>query len=319
MVHSLPPLQSLRVFESAARHLSFKRAAEELHVTPAAVSQQIKALETHLDMALFVRHSRALELTEAGRRMWPKINAGLVQLAAGVAAARTHPDVGKLRVTVPPAFGARWLVHRLHGFTSANPDLDLTLNTKATTIDGSATDTDETDLMALRDGEVDVEVRFGHGSYPGLRADLVTKVTYVPVCHPDFLAGAHPLTTPEELRFHTLIHDDTVLDRSERVSWADWFKAAAVSGIDASRGPHFSNSNLALEAAMDGLGVALAVDPLVGRDIAMGRLVMPFDVAMQSRYAYYLVSREDIAERPAVVRFREWLLASMQDDAPPRG
>jgi len=312
MVQSLPPLQSLRVFESAARHLSFKRAADELHVTPAAVSLQIKALEAHLGVALFVRHTRALELTEAGRRLWPKVNSGLAQFAAGVEAARATANVFKLRVTVPPAFGARWLVHRLHGFTSANPDLDITLNTRASTIDGSATDTDESDLMALRESEVDVEVRFGHGSYQGLRSDLVTRVSYVPVCHPDFLHGERPLNSPADLRLHTLIHDDTAVDRSERVSWAHWLKAAGVVGVDASRGPHFSNTNLAIEAAMDGLGVALALDPLVNRDVAMGRLVRPFEVAMPSRYAYYVVSREETAERPSVVRFREWLLASIQ-------
>jgi len=312
MVQSLPPLQSLRVFESAARHLSFKRAADELHVTPAAVSLQIKALESHLGMALFVRQTRALELTEAGRRLWPKVNAGLAQFAAGVEAARATIDVLALRITVPPAFGARWLVHRLHGFTSANPDLDITLNTRASTIDGSATDTDESDLVALREDEVDVEVRFGHGSYQGLRSDLVTRVSYVPVCHPDFLSGDRPLGSPDDLRLHTLIHDDTAVDRSERVSWADWFRAAGVSGVDASRGPHFSNSNLAIEAAMDGLGVALAIDPLVNRDVAKGRLVRPFEVAIPSRYAYYVVSREEIAERSSVVRFREWLLASMR-------
>ncbi|MCB1960541.1 MAG: transcriptional regulator GcvA [Rhodocyclaceae bacterium] len=311
MVQSLPPLQSLRVFESAARHLSFKRAAEELHVTPAAVSQQIKALESHLDIVLFIRHPRGLALTEAGRQMWPMINAGMTQLAAGVEAARAGIEAPQLRVTVPPAFGARWLVHRLQGFTAANPDIDFTLNTALTTVDGSATDVDASDLLALREGDADVEVRFGHGHYPGMRADLVTKVRYVPVCHPDLLSGEHPLRTPEDLRFHTLIHDNTALDRSERVSWSDWLSAAEVSGVDASRGPHFSNSNLALEAAMDGLGVALAVDPLVDRDIAQGRLTMPFTVAMKSRYAYYVVSREDIAQRASVVRFREWLLASI--------
>ncbi|WP_230411689.1 transcriptional regulator GcvA [Denitromonas iodatirespirans] len=304
----MPPLQSLRVFEAAARHLSFKQAAEELHVTPAAVSQQIKALETHLGMVLFHRLTRALELTEAGARMLPRVSEGLAHLAAAVEAVGPASPSRQLTITVPPAFAGRWLVHRLQSFTEAHPDVDLTLGTEASTVDAPDAEDIEADLLPLRNGGADVEVRFGRGAYPGMRTDLVMEVAYVPVCHPALLKGEHPLSQPADLRFHTLLHDDTAMGRSERVSWQDWLRAARVRGVDPGRGPHFSNSSLALEAAMDGLGVVLGLDPMVRRDIDAGRLVRPFDVAIPSRYAYYLVSPETTAERPVIAQFREWLL-----------
>ncbi len=306
----MPPLQSLRVFEAAARHLSFKHAAEELHVTPAAVSQQIKSLENHLGTPLFRRLTRALELTEAGARLLPGVSAGFACLAAAVEGVARPVASRHLRITVPPAFAGRWLVHRLHQFSDLHPEVDLVLGTEANTVDAPEAEDVEADLVALRDGEVDLEVRFGRGHYPGMRTDLVLEVSYVPVCHPDLLKGEHPLDTASDLRFHTLLHDDTTMGRSERVSWADWLRAAKVHGVDPDRGPHFSNSSLALEAAMDGLGVVLGLDPMVRRDIDAGRLVRPFDVAIPSRYAYYLVSPETTADRPMIAQFRHWLLGT---------
>ncbi|TVO53931.1 transcriptional regulator GcvA [Denitromonas halophila] len=308
---SMPPLQSLRVFETAARHLSFKQAAEELHVTPAAVSQQIKALEAHLGVPLFYRLTRALALTEAGERMLPQVSDGLAQLAAAVEKVVLQTPSRNLRITVPPAFAGRWLVHRLQRFTEAHPDIDLVLGTEANTVDAPDLEDVESDLVALREGEVDVEIRFGRGAYPGMRTDLVMEVSYVPVCHPDLLKGKRRLKKASDLSFHTLLHDDTAAGRSERVSWQDWLRAAKVSGVDPSRGPHFSNSSLALEAAMDGFGVMLGLYPMVQRDIDAGRLVRPFDLAIPSRYAYYLVSPETTVDRPAIARFRQWLMAEI--------
>ncbi len=310
MAQVMPPLQSLRVFEAAARHLSFKQAAEELHVTPAAVSQQIKSLETHLGTPLFRRLTRALELTEAGERLLPGVSAGFASLAAAVEGVARRGASRHLRITVPPAFAGRWLVHRLQRFSDLHPGVDLVLGAEANTVDAPDAEDVEADLVALRDGDVDLEVRFGRGRYPGMRTDLVMEVSYVPVCHPDLLKGEHPLETASDLRFYTLLHDDTTMGRSERVSWADWLRAAKVQGVDPGRGPHFSNSSLALEAAMDGLGVVLGLDPMVRRDIEAGRLVRPFDVAIPSRYAYYLVSPETTADRPMIAQFRQWLLGT---------
>jgi LysR family transcriptional regulator, glycine cleavage system transcriptional activator len=315
MAYSLPPLQSLRVFEAAARHLSFKRAAEELHVTPAAVSHQIKALEDTLGVALFRRLTRALELTETGRAMLPKIQEGFECLALAVETTRRDSPRHSLRMALPPSFATRWLMPRLPAFAAAHPEIDLAISTRLATIDVSDAATLEGDLMALREDRSDVEIRFGTGHYPGLRADLIFAVDYVATCSPRFLTAKRPLRHPGDLRYHLLIHDDTVPQRSERPSWPEWLKSAGVTDVDGERGPRFANSGLALEAAKDGLGIVLAPRPLIEREVAAGHLAIPFDVAMPSRYAYYLVTALARAERPEVRLFREWVLAVAAADA----
>lgn len=309
MAYTLPPLQSLRVFEAAARHLSFKRAAEELHVTPAAVSHQIKGLEDYLGVALFRRLTRALALTETGKAMLPKVQEGFECLALAVESTRRDVLRHSLRVTLPPSFATRWLMPRLPSFAAAHPEIDLAISTRLATIDVRDPATLEGDLMALREDREDVEIRYGSGHYPGLRADLIFPVDYVATCSPRFLTAKRPLRQPADLRYHLLIHDDTIPQRSERPSWPEWLKSAGVSGVDGERGPRFANSGLALEAAKDGLGVALAPRPLIARDVAAGQLAIPFSTAMPSRYAYYLVTPQASAERPEVRQFREWVLA----------
>lgn len=163
--------------------------------------------------------------------------------------------------------------------------------------------------MPLREDRDDVEIRFGTGQYPGLRADLIFAVDYVAACSPRFLIGTRPLRHPRDLRDHVLVHDDTIPQRSERPSWPEWLRNAGVTEVDGERGPRFANSGLALEAAKDGLGVALAPRPLIARDVAEGRLAIPFDVAMPSRYAYYVVTPQASADRREVRLFREWVLA----------
>lgn len=307
MARSLPPLLSLRVFESCARLRSFKRAAEELHVTPAAVSHQIKALEEHLGVVLFRRLPRQIELTPSAELMLPKIREGLDCFMAAVDSVRPDSDSGNLTVSLPPSLASRWLIHRLQDFSDRYPDIQLRVGTNLSTIDSHDGSLAE-DLSALREGQVDIEVRFGSGEYDGMISSLMFEVSYLAVCAPGLLRGKRPLRQPRDLRYHTLIHDDTVRDRSERPNWADWLAAANETAVDASRGPHFSNSSLALEAAMDGMGVALALRPLLTHDIAAGRLVVPFDVAVPSGYAYHVVTTAAAAERTIVRRFQEWLL-----------
>jgi LysR family glycine cleavage system transcriptional activator len=315
MAYTLPPLQSLRVFEAAARHLSFKRAAEELHVTPAAVSHQIKALEDYLGVVLFRRLTRALELTETGKAMLPKIQEGFECLALAVEQSRQETARHSLRVTLPPSFATRWLMPRLQNFAAAHPEIDLAIATRLATIDVRDPATLENDLRPLREDRDDVEIRYGTGQYPGLRADLIFPVDYVAICNPRFLTAKRPLRHPGDLRYHLLIHDDTIPQRSERPSWPEWLKSAGVTDVDAERGPRFANSGLALDAAKDGLGIALAPRPLVAREVAAGQLAIPFDVAMPSRYAYYLVTPQASADRPEVRLFREWVLAEAAADA----
>ena len=303
-----PPLHALRAFEAAARHLSFKRAAAELHVTAGAVSHQVKLLESVLGVALFRRLTRALELTPEGQLLLPKLREGLASIHAAVEAVRARETACALNVHAPPNFAARWLIPRLNGFTSAHPDLALHLASSQSMIDGR----ENGDLVHRttegRDDALVVSIRFGTGHYPGAQVDEVFAAEYVPVCSPRLLTGERPLRRPEDLRAHTLLHDDTVLDENARPSWGDWLASAGVEGVDTARGPHFSDASLAIEAAIEGMGVALAVKPLLATEIEAGRLAVPFDLVAPANWAYYLVSPDTEAHRPPVAAFRKWLL-----------
>ncbi len=307
MAYRLPPLNAFRAFEAAARHLSFKKAAEELHVTPAAISHMVKALEDQLEVRLFRRLTRALELTDAGKAALPKVQEAFDSLAVAVERTRSHAKAGPLAVSAPPLFAARWLVPRLTRFTELHPEIKLRISSAVAAIDDGGGVPAESEA-AETDEDTLVTIRFGRGRYPGARIDWLFDAAYSPVCSPRLLKGGRPLATPEDLRHHTLLHDDTVRDVAERLSWEAWLKAAGVSGVDPARGPRFTNSALAIDAAVDGLGVALGVKPLVADDIAAGDLVAPFDVEVESGFAYYFVCDEAVAERPQVIAFRDWLL-----------
>ena len=315
MAYRLPPLNSLRAFEAAARLLSFKKAAEELHVTPAAISQQIKGLEAYLGAALFRRLTLALELTEEGRAMLPKLQEGFECLAAAVERTRHHEGGGLLSVSAPPSFASRWLMPRLQGLADAHPDIELRLATSLATIDRREADAPGGDAVDLRKDGSEVEIRFGSGRYGKLRADRIFGVAYVAVCSPRLLKGKRPLRQPNDLRHHVLIHDDTIPDLADRPSWEQWLKQAGSTDVEAGPGPHFSNAGLAIEAAVDGLGVTLAPRPLVSADVAEGRLVIPFDIVLPSRHAYWLVCSEATADRPAVSAFRGWLLKEAEKES----
>jgi LysR family glycine cleavage system transcriptional activator len=304
----------MRAFESAARHLSFKAAANDLHVTPAAISQQIKLLEEYLGQPLFHRLPRALTLTRTAEAMLPKLREGLDCLAAAVAATRIDQPGGVIKVLAPPSFAARWLVPRLAKFQQAHPDCELRLSSDATAIDrrdAGALTQDEHDPL---DQESRVMIRFGHGRYAGHRVERLFAPDYVPVCSPTLASGDHPLKTPDEVRHHPLIHDETIADLEERPSWTEWLRRAGVSGVDEQRGPRFNNQALAIEAAMAGQGMLLVPRVLVSADVAAGRLAIPFEIIVPSRYAYYLVSSPALAERPAVRAFADWLFAEARAD-----
>lgn len=309
----LPPLHALRAFEAAARHLSFKKAAAELHVTPGAVSHQVKLLESLLGVALFRRLTRALELTPEAQLLLPKLREGLASIHEAVGRLRQREGTCALTVHAPPSFAARWLMPRLAGFTSAHPDLALHLMSRPATIDGHENGEMVHRTNEARDDAPVVAIRFGSGLYPGARVDEVFAADYVPVCSPRLLKGGKRLRVPQDLASHTLIHDDTVLDESARPSWSDWLAAAGVSGVDATRGPRFSDASLAIEAAIEGMGVALAVKPLLAAEIRAGRLVVPFDIVAPASWAYYLVAPESVADHPAACAFREWLLGEARE------
>lgn len=303
----LPPLNALRAFEAAARHMSFKKAAKELHVTAGAVSHQVKLLEDHLGMPLFRRLTRALELTPEAQAMLPKVREGLEALAAAVELVRAREEVQALTVMAPPNFASRWLIPRLARFTDANPNLELHVASRQSMVDGA--ENGHVPLEEAPDTPL-VMVRFGDGRYPGLHVDEVFNAVYVAVCSPRLMKGPRGLRKPADLRHHTLIHDDTVTDEGARPDWRDFLELLGVDKtVDASKGPRFSDAALAVEAAIEGLGVTLAMKPLVSAEIQAGRLANPFDVTAPTSYSYYLVTPDTQAQNRSVQAFREWLLA----------
>ena len=307
----LPPLNALRAFEAAARHMSFKKAAKELHVTAGAVSHQVKLLEEHLGMPLFRRLTRALELTPEAQAMLPRVREGLDKLVSAVDLVRAREAAQVLTVMAPPNFAARWLIPRLARFTDRYPNLELHVASRQSMVDGAEKNGHVPLDEAPQDSAL-IMVRFGDGRYPGLHVDEVYSAVYVAVCSPKLLKGPHALKKPEDLRHHTLIHDDTVTEEGARPDWADFLGLLGLlddEEIDATRGPRFSDASLAVEAAIEGMGVTLAMKPLVSNEIEAKRLAIPFDVTAPTSYSYYLVTPETQGENPSVAAFREWLLA----------
>ncbi len=308
----LPPLNSLRVFESAARHLSFSKAADELFVTKAAVSHQIKALEDHLGFSLFERKSRAIELTEAAKVALPKLREGFSNLSESVQLMRRYTEHASVNVCMAPSFAAKWLVPRLHSFSGAHPEIDMQITGDDTLIGSRNTSANMDDWF--RNDKIDVIIRFGSGNYPGYRVDKLFDVTAVPLCSPNLLTeGEHPLKEPGDLRHHTLLHDDT--GYSGRPSWASWLALAGVEGIDAKRGLHFNHVLLVLAGAIDEQGVGLSMEPLAQSDINAGRLCIPFDLKMPLENSYYIIRPEQESNNEAVESFVSWILQEVSNDA----
>ena len=298
MARRLPPLNALRAFEAAGRHLSFTKAAAELHVTPAAVSHQVKALEDTLGVKLFRRLTRGLLLTDAGQALLPGLGKGFDGLAAAVEGLSGLEDGGVLTVSVLQSLAAKWLVPRLDRFHDAHPDIDLRVSSATRLVDFARDD-------------VDLAIRYGLGRWPGLRADLLRTEELFPVCSPALLEGPHPLKQPDDLRHHTLLHDESwkVVFIGAFPEWSAWLEAAGVGDIDATHGPGMSPSAMVIQAALDGQGVALGRSVLVEADLADGRLVKPFEPTIPLDYAYYVVCPESAAERPKVAAFRQWIMA----------
>ena len=314
MIYRLPPLNALRVFEAAARHLSFKDAAVELHITQAAVSHQIKALEEYLGVELFRRAGRGVQLTDAARACLPKLREGFDALAAAVELIRERGDEAELVITAPPVFTARWLMPRLADFSKREPKVELRVFASSKMVDAGALDS--TSLVGdldLRTESSAVQIHLGHGEYAGHRADRLFGVRMAAVANPALVKGDPGLRKPADLAQHTLLHDDAMEIVAGGNAWQKWLQTAGVGDeVDASRGPHFSSNILSLEAASQNLGVALALRPLVDADIASGRLCEPFEAfEVKPQSAYYLVCPEVIADRPAVAAFRKWLLAQV--------
>lgn len=308
---NLPSLNALRAFEAAGRLGSFVRAAEELHVTPGAVSHQMAGLEDALGRTLFLRGPRALALTEAGRALLPRLSEAFALMQSAVDGLDGPAPRKALTVSIAPAFASRWLMPRLSRFAADHPDIELSLASglgliDAMHADASATLGRPTDPSAT----AELSIRFGHGHYDGLHAERIVDATMTPVCSPALVHGRHPIRSIADLRHHPLIHDDTVYFDQPGRDWSIWLAHAGHPEIATDRGLRFSHAALALDAAEDGLGVALAATELAAEALAEGRLVAPFPVARASDFAYYLVGAATPAS-PAAMAFRAWITAEL--------
>ncbi|KAA1183634.1 transcriptional regulator GcvA [Rhizobium tropici] len=292
MPRQLPPLTTLPAFDAAARHLSFTKAAAELNVTHGAISRAIRNLEERLGTLLFERGTRSVRLTPAGVAYAAEIGAALDRIGIATAAATAPKSSGVLNVSTSDGFAGRWLVPRLHRFHRANRDIDVRLSTSGGFAD------------FLRDG-IDIAIRYGEGDYEGVVSEMLVEEDVSPVCSPELLEGEHPLRSPTDLRYHRLIHDNF------RIDWATWLKAAGLDDINPDNGVRFDSAAYAVEAAVQGEGVLLGRSALVSNDLAAGRLVRPFDLALKSRWNYYVVYPEGAMRLKKVRSFRDWLFSEM--------
>jgi LysR family glycine cleavage system transcriptional activator len=291
----LPPLNALRAFEAAARHLNFSRAAEELSVTPGAVSQQIQNLEDYIGAALFKRTPKGLLLTDAAQIALPALREAFDRLAEAASMLTAAVDGRRLTVSVAPSFAAKWLVPRLGLFEEAHPQVDVWVSAGM-------------ELVDFATGEVDVAIRYGAGRYPGLEVQRLMQETVLAVASPDLLA-AHPLNELEDLASQVLLHDGSPDADDSCPDWTMWLAARGVKGVDGSRGPRFNQSSLVIEAAVSGRGIALAKRALAQADLDAGRLVAPFQIADEVDFAYYVVHPKAKGRLPQVKAFVSWLTA----------
>ncbi len=289
----LPPLNALRAFEAAARHMNFSRAADELSVTPGAVSQQIQNLEDYIGAALFRRTPRGLLLTDAAQTALPALREAFDRLAEAASLLTAAVDGRRVTVSAAPSFAAKWLVPRLGRFEASRPEVDVWL-------------TAGMELVDFATGEVDIAIRYGSGHYPGLEVTRLMSETVLPLCAPSLLAE-RPIATPADLAGHILLHDGSPDADDSCPDWAMWLAARGVKGVDGARGPRFNQSSLVIEAAMNGRGVALAKRALAQADIDAGRLVSPFDISTAVDFAYYVVHPKAKGRLSQVKAFTAWL------------
>lgn len=298
MPDRLPPLTALRAFDAAARHMSFAKAAEELNVTPAALSFQIKSLEDHLGARVFRRLNRAIELTEEGKALLPGTRDGFAALTAAWRATRRLTDQHVLTVTAGPAFTALWLAPRLYTFALAHPDIELRFSASLSMVDFD------------RDG-VDVAIRFGQGQDPGLYSLPLIDEWLTPMLTPKL---AQDVKSPSDLTKLTLLQDDQTTFIKPAVDWAAWFTRADVTFDPADmHGPHFNQADHAVGAALAGAGALMGRVSLTEAALRDGRLVMPFDLSLKTGATYRIVCPEGNETRPQVAAFIAWVVSQLDD------
>ncbi len=300
MPRRLPPLNALKAFEAAARLSNFTKAAQELYVTPSAVSQQVRSLENFLQVKLVELVNGKLILTSAGQRYMPVLQNLFDTLEASTAGIMETPKQSILSLTLLPTFAIRWLIPRLQSFQSEHPTINVRMITTVRVVD-------------LQHEDVDLAIRFGSGDWPGLHSVYLMEEDVFPVCSPELAYGANPLQTPADLARHTLLHVET---QPRRDDWQLWLDSAGVTdAVDHRHGHRFESSSMALRAATFSLGVAMAHRPFVEDDLRSGALVAPFNHSLRVDGAYYVTCLEQKAKLPKIRAFRDWLLQRMDAEA----
>ena len=292
MKRSLLPLNALRAFDAAARHMSFKLAADDLAVTPAAISQQIRSLEDFLGVDLFRRTNRSLVLTDAAQLSLAPLKEGFEKLEEAVDIITDSLSTNVLRVSVSPSFASKWLVPRLASYYERRPDAIVKINATMQVTD-------------FKSEDVDVAIRYGLGNYDGLCSEELLRETIFPVCAPSLFDGE--AATPCAVLKHTLIHDDSSVEDESAPNWTMWLKAAGVAPPEGMPALHFNTNALAIEAAVAGRGVALARSVIAEEDIRAGRLIKPFGEAVPIDFAHHIVYPKEKIKNERVQDFIEWL------------
>jgi LysR family transcriptional regulator, glycine cleavage system transcriptional activator len=290
---TLPPLNALRAFEAAARHLSLSLAANELNVTPAAISHQVRLLEDHIGLRVFERNGRGILLTDAGAAGLNDLREAFAHLSAAMNAIGSLGETGALSVSVAPSFAGKWLLPRLDSFEREHPEIDVHVSASM-------------QLADFARDRVDVAVRYGAGGYPDLFFEKLLTETVIPVCSPELLDGK-VLYSARDLLGLTLLHDESPDNDPSCPNWEMWLRAAGVVDAEADRGPRFNQASLVIESAVRGRGVALAKSTLAEADIRAGRLVRPIEAERPVDFAYYFVAPRAKLNLPKVVHFRDWL------------
>lgn len=310
MARRLPPLNALRAFEAAARHLSFTKAAQELHVTQAAVSHQVKGLEDHLQIRLFRRRNRALLLTDAGQTYLPPVRDALDAIAAATEQLHGTRHEGPLRISTLPSFAVKWLLPRLPRFEESALASGVELST---TMNNDVMLSTSLDVVDLHDDNFDAAIRFTHGQNTDLDVTHLMDDAVFPVCAPGLREGPNPLNAPADLRHHVLLQD-VVRDTPDDPGWHVWLAAAGLDGMETRRGPGFSDSSMVIQTAIAGHGVALARHSLVRDDLASGQLVCPFGPVIRTGFSYWFATTPGKTRDPRVRAFRDWLLRQIREE-----
>ena len=300
MSRRLYPLNALRVFEASARNLSFKKASEELSVTAAAVSHQVKGLEEFLGLPLFRRMPRGLSLTDTGQLLLSELSEVFQSLDRAMERVIESDSRGTLTLSVAPTFAVMWLIPRLQKFYALHPDLDVRISTGLSLID-------------FHRDDFDAAIRLGSGDWLGLEAIELFDETVTPMCSPRLLEGPNAIRSPDDLSKHVLLHNHSMDYDPEAPTWETWLEAAGATGVDASRGTHFSLPDHGLQAAIDGAGIVLGWRSLSAKDVAAGRVVEPFDLALPLGSSFYLVYPEAHSLRPQIAALRDWLKKELRE------